>query len=122
MISSAQAGVRGITDLCDAFFLALADHSPPRKLTLSGMIVAWRESRPAIVQPRFEGKHGHPILIPSSLAPEILALTSDQTLASIVKRHSSDAREVIANDPAILEDIDTPDDYNRALRRWKEIA
>ena len=55
-----------------------------------------------------------------SLAKEILALTFDKTLASIVKLHATESREVVVDDPAILEDIDTPEDYNRALERWKE--
>src|SRR5207302_5889014 len=116
---SVQAGVRAVADACDAFFLVLADHSPPRPETLRTMIDALGESQNPIVLPSHQGRHGHPILISSKLAPEILALTFEQTLASIVKLHAADAREVIVDDPAILEDIDTPEDYNRALKRWK---
>ena len=118
MISSIQTGVRSIAQACDALFIVLGDHAPPKPATLRAMSGAWRESPTAIVLPIFESKHGHPILISSSLAPEILALTENLTLATIVKAHSQDSRDVIVDDPAILEDIDTPEDYNRALQRW----
>jgi len=118
MLSSVQTGVSAMSRDCDAFFLALGDHAPPRPQTLESMIDAWRESDPAIVLPTLDGKHGHPILISSCLAPEILALTASQTLATIVRGHANDSREVIVDDRAILEDIDTPNDYNRAITRW----
>jgi CTP:molybdopterin cytidylyltransferase MocA len=120
MISSVQAGVRAVAQQCDAFLLALADHASPRPDTLRSLIDDWQKSHSAIVLPTHQGKHGHPILISSSLANQILALTFNDTLATIVKLNSRDSRDVAVDDPAILEDIDTPEDYNRALKRWRE--
>ena len=38
----------------------------------------------------------------------------------IVTQHAADTVEVSCDDPAILADIDTPEDYERALRLWEQ--
>ena len=82
------------------------------------MVDAWRNFAPAIVLPTHMGKRGHPILLSATLSPDILALTGDATLATIVRSRAEATRAVDVDDPAVLEDIDTPDDYGRALKRW----
>jgi CTP:molybdopterin cytidylyltransferase MocA len=120
MISSIQAGLRVVQQECSAFFVVLADHAPPLPHTLSLMMQTQTETGSLIVLPTFRGKHGHPILVSSLLAPDILALSNQQSLATIVQSHRAKTRDLDVQDEAVLEDIDTPQDYNLALKRWNE--
>jgi molybdenum cofactor cytidylyltransferase len=119
MLSSVQTGVRALPADCGAFLLALGDQPGVRPETLLALLAAWRETDAPIVRPVYDGKHGHPVLFAARCEPEILALPADATLKDAVIRHAADIWEVAVTDPAILDDIDTPEDYERALQRWQ---
>jgi molybdenum cofactor cytidylyltransferase len=122
MLSSVQLGVRVAHEHCDAFFISLGDQPTIRPETFREMEAGFTRSHAPILLPTFEGRHGHPILIASRLAPEILSLRPDQTLSDFTKRHAKVTLEICVDDPAVLEDIDTPEDYARAVARKGELC
>jgi molybdenum cofactor cytidylyltransferase len=67
-----------------------------------------------IVIPTFEGRRGHPIVLPWAFAAGILALEPGAGINKLTARESAHVFELPSNDPAILSDLDTPDD----LRQW----
>jgi CTP:molybdopterin cytidylyltransferase MocA len=121
MLSSVQCAVRAARD-CEAFFLSLGDQPFISPDTLREMMSAFASPEASIVLPSYRGKHGHPILIDSAFADEILSLEPDQTLNDFIKRHTDGTREIDVDDPAVVEDIDTPDDYARVLARKGELC
>jgi CTP:molybdopterin cytidylyltransferase MocA len=44
------------------------------------------------------------------------------TLKSFVARHASRAIDVPVNDPAVVDDIDTPADYRRVRERFESVS
>lgn len=70
----------------------------------------------AIVQPRCQGRKGHPVLVPSKLLRE---LATYPTLRDLLTAHAERLQLVDVDDPGILLDMDTPEDYQRVLRLWK---
>jgi CTP:molybdopterin cytidylyltransferase MocA len=50
---------------------------------------------------------------------EILALSNDATLKTVVQAHGGEAVEVAVADEGVLHDVDTPADYERALQTWR---
>jgi molybdenum cofactor cytidylyltransferase len=66
-----------------------------------------------VIVPCHEGVPGHPILLARALFAEILHHVWDEGLHSLLLAHACDTRMVAVNDPGILIDIDTPDDYVR---------
>jgi molybdenum cofactor cytidylyltransferase len=122
MLSSVQLGVRAAHASCDAFFISLGDQPFIDPETFRQMTVAFIRSRAPILLPTHNGKHGHPVLIASDLAPQILALRSDETLNDFAKRQANETLEIDVDDPAVVEDIDTPEDYARALARKGELC
>jgi molybdenum cofactor cytidylyltransferase len=117
MLSSIQAGVRALPADIDAFLLALGDQPGLLPDTIHGLIDAWRQSRPPLVVPTFDGRRGHPLLISAKCANDILSLDARQTLRDFVEQHKENISYVPVADPAILLDVDTPEDYRNALRR-----
>jgi len=123
MFSSIQTGLGCMRGRADAVVLCLGDQPAVRPDTTRAIIQAWSNAdpsnRPLVVLPSYRGKHGHPILLDSRGINEILALAGpDATLRTYTAAHAPQTIDVPVDDPAILEDIDTPEDYEQALKRW----
>ena len=117
MLSSVQTGVAAVMGKADAFFVVLGDQPMVRPATLAAMAGAWRDKRPRVLLPTFDGKHGHPILLSVEGADEILSLPPEATLKSYTSTQSERTLELPIDDPAVLADIDTPADYQAAVER-----
>ena len=70
----------------------------------------------AIVVPRAGAKRGHPVAIPWSAALSIRDLPPDKGVNALFDDPNRSVREVVVDDPNVLADLDTPDDF----RRWSE--
>jgi molybdenum cofactor cytidylyltransferase len=62
-----------------------------------------------------QGRRGHPVLFPWSLAAEVHLLQNDQGLNTITGRYPAVGVEVSSR--AMFDDIDTPEDYDRQRPR-----
>jgi molybdenum cofactor cytidylyltransferase len=108
MLSSIQEGVRLVRS--GRFFIIPAD----MPMVLSRMYRRLLESEAAgPVFPRFEGSKGHPVLIPSRLIPSILQIPPSEPLRPLLASSSPSYFEV--PDDSILRDLDTEEDYRRAM-------
>ena len=67
-----------------------------------------------IVIPTFQGRKGHPVLIKTFLAEEILREADDSNLGNFIRRKGFETAAV--DDRGILLDIDTRQDYERAVK------
>ena len=116
MLSSVQAGVRAVAPGCGAALLALGDQPAVEPATIASLISAWRRTKSAIVAPVHDGRGGHPILISSRLFDELFHLDASESLKTVMLRHADDTLKLEVDDPGVLTDVDTPADYEQALR------
>ena len=120
MLSSVQAGVRALPSDAAAFVLALGDQPAVRPATVRMLVEARARSKAPVVVPTYAGRTGHPVVIASACVPDILTLDGPgQTLKSLMHRRADETVEVATDDPAVLADVDTPEDYQEALRLWE---
>jgi molybdenum cofactor cytidylyltransferase len=98
----------------DVWLLAPADTPRISATTVDRLLDAHDAAAPAILAPAFAGRRGHPVLFPWPLAREVRRLSSNEGVNALLARHP--VRPIACGDPGILEDLDTPDDYER-LRR-----
>ena len=124
MLSSIQKGVGALPSDCQAFFLVLGDQPGVRPDTLRTLLTVRQKTHSPVTLPTYEGKRGHPILLAAWLIPEILALPADATLKTLITQYTSQIQAIPVLDSAVLADVDTPEDYERALREFarEEIA
>lgn len=120
MFSSVQAGARQLGSKYRAFFLLPVDIPLVRASMIKKLIDSGNKHPEHIIYPVFEGKRGHPPLIPTSLIPGILAWKHEGGLKTFLKLSENIAIEVPANDDSILFDIDTPEDYQELQRRYRD--
>ena len=120
MLSSVQTGIRTLPPDIGAFLMVLGDQPGVLPSTINALCNAFIETRAPIIQPVFNGRRGHPLLFAAPCIPEILALPPGATLRDCVQRHRDEAVQVNVTDATVVADVDTPDDYERALRWWQE--
>jgi len=112
MLSSVQCGLRAFRQQPDAVLVWPVDHPLVKVESLAAMIAAYREINPPVVVPTFEGRRGHPVLFAARLIPELLGADPSRGAREVVHAHD-DRLELATNDPGVIEDIDTPEDYER---------
>lgn len=119
MLSSVKVGVGALPTDCSAFFLLLGDQPMVRPATLAAISAAWHPEKAPIVVPSYRGKRGHPVLFARRFGSDILALGEQDTLKTLMHCHKDSVHELAVNDESTVLDIDTPEDYEAALLRWR---
>jgi molybdenum cofactor cytidylyltransferase len=119
MLTSVQCGLAAAPAETRWFVIALVDQPMIDPAVVTQLLDAARSTDARILLPSFEGRRGHPMLLCADLAPEVFALSGGIGLRELMQRHPDAVLHVpVAND-TILRDIDTPEDYERELRRFE---
>jgi len=111
MFSSVRAGFEALPEKATAAVVMLGDQPFVKPETIDELVARHRETRRGIVLPAHDGQRGHPVLIDTKFKGEILALGPEAILRDIVRGHADEVLEVEIDDPDVLRDIDTPEDY-----------
>jgi molybdenum cofactor cytidylyltransferase len=111
MFSSIQEGVAQAQG--DAILVMPGDMPFVSPDTVRAVIEAYTR-KPAIVSPRYRGKRGHPVALPSSLRDEIRAADSRGTLHDVIHAHTDIRVDVDVDDRGIVRDIDRPEDLAKS--------
>jgi molybdenum cofactor cytidylyltransferase len=120
MLSSYQAGVRhllGGTELYIGALLALGDQPHVPVKVMRQVIEQAHHTPELIVIPSYEKRRGHPFYLPAGLWPELLSLTHEESLRTLLQRHQPLITYVNVDTDAILRDMDTPADYQALAAR-----
>ncbi len=100
-----------------ALLLVLADHPTIQPEVVASLVKRFRDSRRPICIPTYNGRRGHPVLFDWRLAAEIGGLPAGAGLNALVARRADDVEECPQRDPSVLDDMDTPADYDRLRGR-----
>jgi molybdenum cofactor cytidylyltransferase len=111
MLSSIQAGIRGLPPTVEATLIALGDQPGMQTQTVVSVVESFAGSGAHLVVPSNAMRRGHPWLVDRSLWPELLQLKRCGSARDFLQRHAEEIRYVQVNSPTILEDMDTPADY-----------
>lgn len=118
MTSSIQCGVRASGESAQALIVALVDQPRIGAEIVNRLVEMYEEpSHPMIVIPSYQGRNGHPILIDLRLKEEILNLQPTESLRQVVRAHSDEIVRIEIASPAVVEDCDLPEDYERLLNQ-----
>jgi len=112
MLSSIQAGLLALEPGTRATLIGLGDQPQVREETVRHICTAYVQTESPILIPSFQNRRGHPWLAARTLWPEILALPQPTSPRQFLDAHTGQI-EYVAADESILQDLDTPEDYNR---------
>lgn len=119
MLSSIQAGIRGIMGTAKACLLALGDNPQMEAAVVRGLLDLAvnlpAEGAPGILMPSYRMRRGHPWYIQQTYWPEILALHPPDTMRDFFNKVKDQISYLICECPSILKDLDTPQDYQQGL-------
>jgi molybdenum cofactor cytidylyltransferase len=116
MSSSLHAGLRALHPGVQAVLLVLADQ-PSLTLDLLRLLVTrYRATGAPIVAPVYRGQRGNPVLFDRALFPELLAVRGDRGGRVLIDRYSEQVDLVVVDDPAVIADVDSPEDYRGILK------
>jgi molybdenum cofactor cytidylyltransferase len=116
--SSLRAGLQILPASARAFLIYPVDYPLVRASDIERLCDVFVKAPPEVmvIAPSFSRRRGHPVLVGAAVAPSLLALpegASPRPVLAAVK-----TLYVEFEDDRLLQDMDTPEDYERCLARW----
>jgi molybdenum cofactor cytidylyltransferase len=118
MFSSIQTGVRKLDENSGAFFLHPADIPFVHADTLQFLMQAFETGKTDVCRPCYLGRPGHPPLVSTALTGAISEFNGAGGMRAVFARYREKTLDIDCHDPGILMDIDTPEDYEKALKTF----
>ncbi len=116
-IGSIQAGIAQLNQPVDGAVVWHVDRPHVLPETVRLLVNAFRGGTAQIVLPTYDGSRGHPVLFSRAVFEELLKAPQAEGARSVVRADASRVLEVPVTDPAILEDVNTPEAYRALLKR-----
>jgi len=116
MMSSIRVGLGALSETLDAFFVWPADH-PAVSVETVRLLASRADVRTALI-PCWDGRRGHPVLLGRELREDALACPDKGGLRELWRKRADAVVEVPVEDPGVVANADTPEEYEAALRVW----
>jgi molybdenum cofactor cytidylyltransferase len=110
MSASIALGVGEISEESAAVLILPADLPAIPARTIQLILAEW-ERGATLLQPEYERRRGHPVLIGREYFDELLHLDSDRGLRGLFEKHRPEVRRLAVDSPFIARDMDTWEDY-----------
>ena len=96
--------------------IILLNVDQPRSASdVARILNAHRISNYAVTVPEYNGKGGHPIVLSASLLPELCEIDEEsQGIKAVVRRRPESVNRIPLDNPEILLDLNTPEQYRAA--------
>lgn len=113
MLSSVQAGLLHLAEKVQAAMIVLGDQPQVEVEVIRAILESYLATHSKIIVPSFQMHRGHPWLIDMELWGEINDLKPPQTLRDYLIQKSEVITYVNVDTSSILQDLDTPVDYQK---------
>lgn len=116
--TSIKAGIRATDPDAEAILLLAVDQ-PRTAEIVSAVVRAHRQQGALITSPRFQGHGGHPVMFAAALKGELERISEDrQGIREVFESHRREVVEVHLDEPMVRLDLNTPEEYEEATRRY----
>lgn len=113
MVLSLQIGLEAIVKEVEAVLVVLGDQPQIELSVVRAVIESASQSSAALVVPSFQMRRGHPWLAKRVLFSALLDIRPPATLRDFLFEHANEIEYLTVDNPSILQDLDTPEDYQR---------
>ena len=112
--TSIKSGLRVLAEDCGGVALLAVDQPRPARV-LSYLMERHTHGGHLISVPEHGGRDGHPPLFDATLFGELMTITEEgRGIREVMQRHKGHIAEVAIDDPIVLTNLNTPEDYERA--------
>jgi len=118
-IASLRVALRALEPVRPSAALAWPVDLPHvRVTTIERLLEALRRSSAPAVVPTFAERRGHPVLWGAGLFQELLTseAATRHGARAVLHAHAAEIVAVPVDDPAVIDDLNTPEDYERLVR------
>ena len=123
-LSSMQLGMSKLDFATDAAFLWPVDCPLVKPEDLKTLAQAYVKGRTALMRiflPVNGGKRGHPMLVDIGFRQPFMELKHGQNARNVIEANPTQVQEVPVNNTGVLLDIDTPEDYQVAVKVFESM-
>jgi len=113
MMLTLQVGLAALENDVEAALVVLGDQPQIEQTVVRSVLAAFEPKIQPLVVPSFQSRRGHPWLVGQSLWDGLLGLEPPATMRQFLDRYASEIHYVNVNTHSILQDLDTPEDYQR---------
>jgi molybdenum cofactor cytidylyltransferase len=116
MLSSVRCALRALPAATDLIAVAPGDQPSLDSELIRRMLSAFRACPGGILVPVCQGRRGHPLMFAGRFRNEVLTSHDGTGLRGLLHSHPAEVVEWSSPDAAVLQDLDTPEDYQRTVR------
>ena len=117
MMSSIRLGLETLPASLDAVFIWPADHPAVSPATVRLLAASADRGRARI--PTWRGRRGHPALLGGELRTDAIRCPDAGGLRELWRLRADAVTELAVEDPGVVANSDTPEEYEAALRIWQ---
>lgn len=110
-LSSIQLGLSSAPAGAQAAMIWPVDQPAVSEELVRNLAQLFTDSEPLIAFPKYGNRRGHPAIFHRKIFHEFMEAPLQEGPKGILLRHEKDTAELFTNEPAVVEDIDTPSDY-----------
>ena len=103
-----QSGVRAV-------IVVPVDAPLVSSTTVANLIAIFSATGASIVRARYRGRNGHPVIFSRAMFDELRAADPQMGAKAVLRAHATAIVNVDLDDPGVVADVDTPEDYRRLL-------
>jgi molybdenum cofactor cytidylyltransferase len=122
MLSSVRCGLRAIPAEAEVVLVSPGDQPALESGLIREMLTAFQSADRGILVPVCDGRRGHPLVFAARYCRDILSSYDGVGLRGFVRDHADQVLEWPTLVAAVVEDLDTPADYQAALRKDQPTA
>lgn len=120
MSTSLRAGLNAVHSEIQAVLIVLADQPTLTPDLVQALLAKYWATEALIVAPFYAGRRGNPVLFDRALFPELAALEGDRGGRLLLIKYDDQVAHVEIQDPALIVDVDTRQDYERLKESHSE--
>ena len=93
------------------------DHPLISQSLIVDLLQAFWKSKKKIILPKYKDRRGHPVIFSRELFEELQMASPDTGAREVVHRHVTDIYEMETGEEGVVNNIDTPEDYQHLILR-----
>ena len=114
MVDSIQAGLTSVMGTkYQAAFVALGDQPGVSSKDILEIAKCYFDTRAPLIIPSYQMRRGHPWLVSRELWQNLLGLKRPRTMHDFIEANREKITYQVIHNPGILQDLDTPEDYEK---------